>query len=60
MGDVGKRASDSGKFDLPLYWQNAALGNSGSITLVRRVQLDESNCVEARIRIDISGKKYCR
>lgn len=56
MGDAGKSASDSGVFDQPHYWQNPDSGNAGSITLIRRFQLQASQCVEARITIEISGK----
>lgn len=56
MGDAGKRASDSGKFDQPYYWQNPDSGNAGSIALRRRFRLDQLECVEAHIAIDIAGK----
>ena len=48
-------------------WENPASGNSGSITLVRRFRLDESDCVEARITISNARQSvldelesYCR
>ncbi len=56
MGDAGKRASASGKLNQQHEWRNPDSGNSGSISLVSRFQLEKSECVEVFITIAISGK----
>ena len=67
MGEAGKRASDSGRLDQAHQWENPDSGKSGSITLIRRFKLEQSDCVEARITINDPNKRildklesYCR
>ncbi len=55
MGDAGRRASNSGKLNQLHKWRNPDSGNSGSITLVRRFQMETSKCVEVLIIIGLSG-----
>jgi len=67
MGEAGKRASDSGRLDQAHRWENPDSGNSGSITLIRRFRLEQSDCVEVAIAINAPNKRlldklesYCR
>ena len=67
MGEAGNRVVDSGKIGKEQRWENPKTGNSGSLTLIRKFKIDETNCVEARITISNRRKEildklesYCR
>lgn len=67
MNETGSEAVKSGDLDREHYWQNPQSGNSGTVTVNRRFQLGEHDCVEARVTIsnrrkEISDKtnEFCR
>lgn len=57
MTEAGKRAIDSGQLGQEKFWQNPESGNSGSITVNRKFELKDHECVEARIRISNPKKE---
>lgn len=55
MAEAGKRASKSQKPEQAHRWENTESGNSGAITILRRFELDQENCVKVRIDINKHG-----
>lgn len=56
MVEVGNRAYQSNRIGKEYRWQNPDSGNSGSITLVRKYQLQGIECVETRITLSNKRK----
>lgn len=57
MVEVGNRAYQSNRIGKEYRWQNPDSGNSGSITLVRKYQLQGIECVETRIALSNRRKQ---
>jgi surface antigen len=57
MAKAGNRAQETEKFDKEYHWKNPDSGNSGSITLTRKYQLQDTECVETRVRISNKRKQ---
>jgi surface antigen len=57
MAEAGKRAVESNRVDRERRWKNPDSGNSGSMTLIRKYQLQGSECVEIRVRINNKRKQ---
>ncbi len=41
--------------ETPVSWENPKNGTRGSIQAARRFELDDSDCVQYRLRIEVSG-----
>ncbi len=57
MARAGDELADSGKIDRAQRWENPASGNSGTITIIRKYQAQDTECVEARITISNRRKQ---
>ena len=57
MAEVGNKAYKSGKLNKERRWKNPDSGNSGSITLIRKFQLQGAECIETRLRISNKRKE---
>ena len=57
MVEAGNRAVKSGRLDQERLWENSESGNSGSITIIRRFELQGLECYETRIRISNRRKE---
>ena len=57
MTEAGKRAIESNRVDRERRWKNPDSGNSGSMTLIRKYQLQGIDCVETRVRINNKRKQ---
>lgn len=57
MTEAGKRAVESNRVDRERRWKNPDSGNSGSMTLIRKYQLQGNDCVETRVRINNKRKQ---
>lgn len=52
LGEAGKQASNSQKLEQSHRWKNPESGNSGAITILRKFEVDQKNCVEVKIVIN--------
>jgi len=57
MAEAGNRAYKSGKIEKEYRWENPVSDNSGAITLMRKYQLQGTECVETRVRISNKRKQ---
>ena len=57
LAEAGTRAIKSQGTGKERRWDNPSSKNSGSITITRRYQLQDLECVEARVRISHKGKQ---
>jgi len=57
IAKTANRAVELGKINKERRWENPKSGNSGSITVTRKFQLQNLECAEARIRISNKRKE---
>ena len=57
LAEAGTRAIKSKGTGKERRWDNPSSQNSGSITIIRRYQSQDLECVEARVRISHKGKQ---
>jgi len=57
LAEAGTRAIKSKGTGKERRWDNPSSKNSGSITIIRKYQLQDLECVEARVRISHKGKQ---
>lgn len=56
LAEVASQAHESSTIGEDWTWENPASGNSGSITVIRKFNLQGLNCIEARNQISLKGK----
>ena len=57
MVEAGNRVVKSGRLERERLWENSESGNSGSIMIIRRFELQGLECYETRIRISNPRKE---
>ena len=57
MATASKKAVEAKKIDSAWKWNNPKSGNSGSLTINRKYEINSHVCVEVQVRVSIKGKE---